>query len=106
MATFYLPVLPGPYSPGSKDKFEHWMQECPLSCLTRQDVVEQIASGQFENPARVLEIDEAAGTVRDVTAAIAGEVGDLSWRQNKPPFPELRDWLERHHAPYLYDAAE
>jgi len=68
--------------------------------------VEGIYSGQFESPARVLEIDEQAGNVRDVTLIIAGEVGEYSWSKTKPPHDELRDWLEAHHVPYCYEGAE
>ena len=103
---FYLPILPGPYGKDT-DKTEVWMQECPLSCLTREDVVEQIASGQFETPARVLEIDEEAGTVKDVTADIAIDVGDLTFGTCEPPFPALADWLDDYRAGYFgWRAAE
>lgn len=99
--TFYLPILPGPYGVNSTDRKDVWMQECPLNCLTRKDVVEQIHSGQFDCPARVLEIDEEAGTVKDVTEEIAEEVGDLTFGHYQAPWDGLRDWLDEHKAGYF-----
>ena len=97
---FYLPILKGPYS---KPTPTDWIGEAPLACLTREQVVKDIESGQIDPaPVRVLEIDEQAGTVKDVTSIIAQDVGDLSLNEaSEPPFDDLRDWLDKHKAIYF-----
>ena len=103
--TFYLPILPGPYGAKSQDKWDCWISETPLVMLTREDVVADIERGQIDPPpARVLAINEAAGTVIDVTADIAHEVGKATFGQGynaSEPFPALRDWLELHKADFF-----
>lgn len=98
---FYLPIIRGPYGVNSTDKADVWMREMPLASLTREEVVSDIERGQIEDVVRVLEIDEAAGTVRDVTKEIAIEVGDLTFGNLTPPFDDLRDWLDTHKAGYF-----
>ncbi len=97
--TFYLPILPGPYS---KSTPTDWVGECPLASMTREEVIKDIERGQISPPTRVLVINESAGTVRDVTADIAIDVGDLTFGPAEPVDAderyELVDWLDHHKA--------
>ena len=100
LSPFYLPIMPGPYYAGTATRpadARQWVSESPL--LSRAEIVSDIWSGQIDPPpARILEIDPAAGTVRDVTKAIAQEVGNRS--VDHDPYPDLCDWLDHHRAEY------
>ena len=93
MRTIYLPIIDGPYELKNPTQ---WIREAPLTGLTRGAVIKDILDGQIEDVARVLEIDEAAGTCRDVTTEIANDVCDATWGEERAPFSKLRTWLDRH----------
>ena len=90
---FYLPIITGPYDLKNPTT---WLREAPLTGLTRAAVVKDILDGQIEDVERVLEIDEAAGTCRDVTTEIANAVCDETWGAQDAPFASLRTWLDKH----------
>jgi len=91
--TIYLPIIDGPYETKNPAA---WLREAPLTGLTRDAVVKDILDGQIEDVARILEIDEAAGTVKDVTTEIANDVCDGTWGEGREPFASLRRWLDCH----------
>jgi hypothetical protein len=95
--TFYLPILGPDYTakmPG------HWLGETAMLSLTREAIVSDIYTGQIEGVERILEIDEAAGTVKDVTKEIAIDVGDMSFADGETPFSKLCRWLDDNGAGY------
>ena len=91
--TFYLPIIDGPYE---TKNLTAWLREAPLTGLTRDAVVKDILDGQIEDVERILEIDEAAGTVKNVITEIANAVCDETWGEGREPFASLRTWLDRH----------
>lgn len=94
---FYLPILAGPYS--AEDPRD-WMQENALY-IERAVLAEDIRGGHIDPPpVRILEINETAKTVSDITRDIAIDVGDASFGDRAEPFKELREWLEKHDAGY------
>lgn len=94
----YLPILEGPYSAACPTD---WINETPLMALTRENVVKDILDGQIEPPpARILEINLVAGTVKDVTKEIAAAVGERSLTEELTPYRDLRDWLDQYGAEY------
>lgn len=97
---FYLPTFSGPHSPA--DESGHTI-ELTFNQMQREALVALIHSGKFDRdgePETILEIDGALGTVRNVTADIAAEVGDLSFADRCEPYPQLRDWLNKHRADF------
>jgi hypothetical protein len=75
---------------------------------TAKEAVEDIAAGQIdaENIAKVVEINLATGTARDVTQHVAIEVWRIFDADHVYPCKEMREWLDgfRLSTDHLYDA--
>lgn len=100
---FYLPILAGPYS--AEDPRD-WMQENALY-IERAVLAEDIRGGHIDPPpVRILEINETAKTVSDITRDIAIDVGDASFGDRAEPFKELREWLDQNGAGYYSEPDE
>lgn len=75
---------------------------------TTKLAVEDIAAGQIdaENISKVVEINLATGTARDVTQHVAIEVWRIFDADHVYPWKEMREWLEgfKLETDHLYDA--
>lgn len=96
MAKFCIAIHSGPYSPKLPGE---WTYESAL--MDRADIAKAIHSGDIGIPDRVLEIDEATGTVTNITDDIAIDVSDITWGLSRQPFPELIDWLDQFDVGYF-----
>jgi len=73
----------------------------PFEKSTIDRIVDDIVSDEIVMPYRVIEIDTAAGTSRDVTGEVADKVvyalanDPEAWEFER--FERLEDWLHTHH---------
>ena len=61
-----------------------WVERDPNDC-DRETTIRELIDGQIEDPLRVIEVDLADGTSRDVSEDIAREIAD---RVQRDPIPQ------------------
>lgn len=100
MTKFYLPIMPAPFSPKSNSE---WVGDGELYGEV-YSIAADIKSGQIDPaPDRVIEVDETAGTVRDVTREVAVVIGEHTIADGEEPDAALQSWLRSHGAEYYQD---
>lgn len=70
-----------------------YIGETTISQATFADMVRDVREGQIEDVVKIYAIDPAAGTVKDVTLAVAEAVNDHYNNREEEPFPSLYRWL-------------
>ena len=93
--TFHLPI----YAKYSQHDQRDWVSEAPLY-IDCKVLVDHIAFGTIDPPARILEIDEQAGTCVDVTRAVAIDVCIECMDDADEPREKLLDWLHGNSVVY------
>lgn len=77
--------------------------ECDRDRSSFDQVVSDIASGQIENPIKVIEVFEDEGTSRDVTGDVAQAVFDKLWADKSDCGYDLGNFIDEHCGVYSRD---
>jgi hypothetical protein len=88
---FYLVVLAGRNAP--------YFAETSLADATREKVIADITTGQFDGPDKVVAViyfNPAEGRGGDRSEHIAGEIAENALRAGEPPCHEARLYCERY----------
>lgn len=72
-----------------------WYELDPEIASNREAIVQWLVEGQFSDPVQILEVDEPAGTCRDVSREFAEAVRFRSRDRGGHIPPETRRFVER-----------
>ena len=71
-------------------------RETDEASASRPDVIDDLLTGQFNNPLRVIAFNTAEGWTRDVSEDIAWELTRRVTAEQKPPTEPTRAFVEFH----------
>jgi len=90
---FYIPVIAHPAG--------DYIEERNLDACTREQVINDIFSGQIEDVTQVWCIDTETGRLLEVIEDIAIDVGQRTFERADEPHEELADWLDARGVEYF-----